>query len=125
MKFKKYIITKVPRSNDINFKCGYVELHCHLATPQEYASSRDLILGGGMFEIDKDAKEIKLYGKSTDFGSVDNLEEILAKNYDKVMEELKDFYYFVQSHGTEEIDTNEFTLVSMDELGFTHVIKKK
>ena len=125
MKFKKYIITKVPRSNDINFKCGFVEFHSHLATPQENASAKSLILGGGMFEIDKDAKEIKLYGKSTDFGSVDNLEEILAKNYDKVMEEFKDFYYFVQSHGTEEIDINEFTLVSMDELGFTHVIKKK
>lgn len=61
-KYLKFIVT-----NDFDLDGGYVMLHSDIL-PKEERYKSNACRGGGFFVINEDAKEIHLYGSSSDFG---------------------------------------------------------
>ena len=69
-------------SNDLHF--GYVEFHRELVPHyrDRYHQSEPKVLGGGRFIVDRDKKQVILYGSSDDYGKCDRkqLKKYLAEH---------------------------------------------
>ena len=65
MKVEKFVVIRDDKGM-LQLRMGRVELHCDL-----FDESRYKCLGGGRFYIDNENQTVELFGKSSDFGSID------------------------------------------------------
>lgn len=114
MKFQKYIVLE--KSNrEFAFRCNYVEFHEDLISQDE----KRFVIGGGFFDIDTENKIIKLWGRSCDFGSVPNKDDVFKSCFQSILVSIQKYYFFTSG---EKLNMSEFKVVWVDELGEEHEI---
>lgn len=114
MKQNKYIIVRNGRGG-LAFKAGYVEFHRHLATDEELRNRE--VAGGGLFRLDREGKNVVLYGSSDDFGAPDDLDAVAALMYKEILERVSEVFELVHH---EEADLSEYKIQYVDKSGETH-----
>lgn len=113
MKQNKYIIVN-KRPAGLGFKAGRVEFHRDLASYDELAG-RD-VAGGGMFRVDKEGKNVVLYGKSDDFGVPDDMDFKVASLYGEILEKVS-----LVCGGD---DLSDYAIQYVDKSGETHAVER-
>ena len=66
-RYKKFIIVKNWKGDEVNIRLGYPMFHSDLLDKQDEKDNIDCY-GGGFWDIDFNTKTIKLFGSSSDFG---------------------------------------------------------
>ena len=81
-RYKKFIIVENWKTNKVEIRIGYPIYHADLIDKSDEKEGWKCI-GGGVWDVNFDVKEIRLYGDSSDFGKAPKkkIEEAL-KNMD-------------------------------------------
>lgn len=116
MKQNKYIIVRNGRGG-LAFEAGYVEFHRHLATDDELMNRE--VVGGGLFRLDREGKNVVLYGSSDDFGAPDDLDTIAAILSKEILERVSEVFELVHH---EEADLSGYKIQCVDKSGGTHTV---
>ena len=116
MREKKFIFVK--KAGKYDFRADEVIYHEHLAQPDEVKYRQ--VDGGGLFEVDTEAKTIKFFGRSGDFGRTRDIETAVKQCLSQIREVIADYIYRRKDI---EVDTSDFSVVTIDELGEKTVIK--
>lgn len=105
MRKKKFIVVENIQGN-IRLRLGYPFYHRDLLYKNEDC------LGGGEWDIDFDNKQIKLFGKSDDFGAVNP--KVLQKAIDNIdVHTSWQIEYIVECIYNTEIDLNDFSIIKL------------
>jgi hypothetical protein len=110
MREKKFIFVK--KAGKYDFRADEVIYHEHLAQPEEVKYRQ--VDGGGLFEVNTGEKTIKLFGSSGDFGRTRDIETAVKQCLSQIREVIADYIYRRKDI---EVDTSDFTVITVNELG--------